>query len=329
MAPAKSSCNNRGFTLVEVVIAMGLLTMVSLGVAQLFAASTRANLSARTGTSTTAMAEQKMEQIRSLTWGFDTAGQGLPVSDTTTNLAVYPFTSSGTGLNPSPADSLEQNITGCFDYVDSAGVWVGNRDDAARHRGLSPALGDHAAADESQQHAGDSGAGHADGERAGTDVISVHAYPDERRFAAHQRENKEGLMSTTARLRSEAGYSLIELLVSSAIMITVTGAIFGLVNPSQGTSQTQPEVADLQQRVRVGIGRAVQGDGDGRRWHLSGAGPLAARQLLRADPAAARPGTPRPTRTTCSGPTPSRCPTSRTRIRRRRSATRCHRIPPS
>ena len=59
-------------------------------------------------------------------------------------------------------------------------------------------------------------------------------------------------MSTTARLRSEAGYSLIELLVSSAIMITVTGAIFSLVNPSQGTSQTVPEVSDLQQRARVG-----------------------------------------------------------------------------
>ena len=31
-----------------------------------------------------------MEQIRSLTWGFDLQGQGLPVTDTTTNLAVYP-----------------------------------------------------------------------------------------------------------------------------------------------------------------------------------------------------------------------------------------------
>jgi prepilin-type N-terminal cleavage/methylation domain-containing protein len=126
MAPARFSCsNNRGFTLVEVVIAMGLLTVVSLGVAQLFAASTRANLFARTGTSTSAMAEQKMEQIRSLTWGFDTAGQGLPVSDTTTNLTVYPMTSNGTGLNASPADSLEQNTTGFFDFLDDAGTWLG------------------------------------------------------------------------------------------------------------------------------------------------------------------------------------------------------------
>lgn len=59
-------------------------------------------------------------------------------------------------------------------------------------------------------------------------------------------------MSATVRLRSEAGYSLVELLVSSAIMITITGAIFSLVNPAQGTSQTAPEISDLQQRMRIG-----------------------------------------------------------------------------
>lgn len=56
---------------------------------------------------------------------------------------------------------------------------------------------------------------------------------------------------TGQRLRSESGYSLVELLISSAIMLVVTGAIFGLVNPSQGTASTQPEVSDLQQRSRV------------------------------------------------------------------------------
>lgn len=59
-------------------------------------------------------------------------------------------------------------------------------------------------------------------------------------------------MRTGGRLRSESGYSLIELLISSAIMVTITGAIFALVNPSQGTSQSAPEVSDLQQRARVG-----------------------------------------------------------------------------
>ena len=56
----------------------------------------------------------------------------------------------------------------------------------------------------------------------------------------------------SARLKSQAGYSLVELLVSTAIMMVVTGAIFGLVNPSQGTARTQPEVSDLQQRMRIG-----------------------------------------------------------------------------
>jgi prepilin-type N-terminal cleavage/methylation domain-containing protein len=76
MAQERSSFNSRGFSLIEVVVAMGLLTMVSLGVAQLFAASTRVNI-ARGQTSTTMLAEQKLEQIRSLTWGFDTNGEGL------------------------------------------------------------------------------------------------------------------------------------------------------------------------------------------------------------------------------------------------------------
>jgi hypothetical protein len=54
------------------------------------------------------------------------------------------------------------------------------------------------------------------------------------------------------RLGSESGYSIVELLISTAIMLTVTGAIFSMVNPSQGNAQAQPEVADLQQRMRVG-----------------------------------------------------------------------------
>lgn len=54
------------------------------------------------------------------------------------------------------------------------------------------------------------------------------------------------------RLGSESGYSLVELLVASTIMLVVTGAIFGMTNPSQGTAKAQPEVADLQQRSRVG-----------------------------------------------------------------------------
>ena len=51
--------------------------------------------------------------------------------------------------------------------------------------------------------------------------------------------------------RGEAGFTLIELLVSTAIMLLVTASVFSLLNPSYGTFQAQPEVADMQQRMRV------------------------------------------------------------------------------
>jgi len=122
---AKSNSSSRGFSLVEVLISMGLLTAVSLGVAQLFALSTRANVIAKGATSTTAMAQQKLEQLRGLTWGFDLEGLGLPLSDTTTNVSVDPPAHNGSGLNPSPIDSLDQNTAGFVDFLDGGGIWVG------------------------------------------------------------------------------------------------------------------------------------------------------------------------------------------------------------
>ena len=126
MQPAKSAfSSSKGFSLVEVLVAMGILTVVSLGVAQLFAVATRANHVAKGQTSTTALAEQKLEQLRALTWGFDTDGQGLPVSDTTTNLSTDPATNGGSGLNPSPGDSLKSSQSGFVDYLDGHGQYVG------------------------------------------------------------------------------------------------------------------------------------------------------------------------------------------------------------
>jgi prepilin-type N-terminal cleavage/methylation domain-containing protein len=54
------------------------------------------------------------------------------------------------------------------------------------------------------------------------------------------------------RVSSERGFSLTEVLISTAIMLVVTGAIFGLMDPASGSAQAQPEVADIQQRMRVG-----------------------------------------------------------------------------
>ncbi len=41
--------------------------------------------------------------------------------------------------------------------------------------------------------------------------------------------------------------------MASAIMMTITGAVFSLVIPAEGTFQAQPEVADMEQRMRVAV----------------------------------------------------------------------------
>ena len=52
-------------------------------------------------------------------------------------------------------------------------------------------------------------------------------------------------------LRTTRGFTIMEMLVATAIMMTVTGAVFTLMNPTQGTYKAQPEVSDMQQRMRV------------------------------------------------------------------------------
>jgi hypothetical protein len=49
----------------------------------------------------------------------------------------------------------------------------------------------------------------------------------------------------------QAGYSLVEMMISMGIMIAVTGAIFQMVADGQNGFRTQPEIADVHQRVRI------------------------------------------------------------------------------
>jgi len=51
----------------------------------------------------------------------------------------------------------------------------------------------------------------------------------------------------------QAGFTITEMLIATFVMMAVTGAVFQLMNPAQGTYQAQPEVADMQQRMRVGV----------------------------------------------------------------------------
>jgi len=48
------------------------------------------------------------------------------------------------------------------------------------------------------------------------------------------------------------GFSLLETMLATALMLVVTASVFSMMHPAQGSFATEPEVADMQQRLRVG-----------------------------------------------------------------------------
>jgi prepilin-type N-terminal cleavage/methylation domain-containing protein len=134
MALAKSSwtadrragaAGARGFSLLEVLFATTILVVGVAGLAQLFALSTRTNSSARATTFASLLAQEKMEQLRSLTWGFDSLG--LPLTDTSTNISsATQNPTGGRGLTPSPVGTLGSNTDGYCDYLDGTGKSLGS-----------------------------------------------------------------------------------------------------------------------------------------------------------------------------------------------------------
>ena len=62
-----------------------------------------------------------------------------------------------------------------------------------------------------------------------------------------------------APLRRDEGFTLVEMLVSLGIMMVVMAGVFTVFNPAQGAFRTQPEVADLQQRLRLAVAEITDG----------------------------------------------------------------------
>src|SRR3954468_22280397 len=111
------SCEG-GFSLLEVLVASTIMAVALTTLAQLFVMSTKANQGAKTTTYAAVLAQQKMEQLRGLAWGFDTLG--LPITDISTNIAKVPEeANTGTGL--APGGSVGANIAGYCDFLDRSG----------------------------------------------------------------------------------------------------------------------------------------------------------------------------------------------------------------
>jgi hypothetical protein len=105
------------------MIAALLLATGLVATAQMFAIATHGNMAAQRGTFTATLAQEKLEQLRGLTWGFDAIG--LPVQDYTTNISVDPPVGNGVGLQSSPANALSADVEGYVDYVDRFGNTLG------------------------------------------------------------------------------------------------------------------------------------------------------------------------------------------------------------
>ncbi len=52
-------------------------------------------------------------------------------------------------------------------------------------------------------------------------------------------------------MRGDSGFSILELTISTGIMLVVTASVFSLMNPAHGSFAAEPEISDMQQRLRV------------------------------------------------------------------------------
>lgn len=98
-----------GFSLIEVLVASGMLAGALLTMSQLFATAVASTAEARATSEAATLAWQKLDELRSYAFGSDDAG--APVTDA----ALH-------GL----AGSLDRDTAGYVDYVDALSEPVGN-----------------------------------------------------------------------------------------------------------------------------------------------------------------------------------------------------------
>ena len=56
-------------------------------------------------------------------------------------------------------------------------------------------------------------------------------------------------------VQRERGFSVLEAIVATGLMLIVTASIFSLMHPARGAFAAEPEVSDMQQRLRVAADR--------------------------------------------------------------------------
>jgi type II secretory pathway pseudopilin PulG len=138
-----------GFTLIEAVVALGLVAVALASLAPVLGRSARLLADARDETQAVHAAASRIQMIRALAWDAD-ALTGLPRSDLVSDLSSEPPSAAGTGLAAGSIAALLSDVPGFADLLDRNGVPLGPAAAAApgamylrrwtvRH--LSPSLG--------------------------------------------------------------------------------------------------------------------------------------------------------------------------------------------
>ena len=100
-----SIASARGFTLLETVVATGILVTALAGLAQLFILSMNLTRRASASSLATVAAQDKLESLRALKFAYD--DMGAPLTDA--------------GLQPSPPNSLDEDSAAHVDWLDANG----------------------------------------------------------------------------------------------------------------------------------------------------------------------------------------------------------------
>jgi hypothetical protein len=95
----------RGATLVEAIVAGGLLITLASGTATLITLARRLDVRAEQLMAATSIATARLQALRAIPWEYGLDGSA----------------NDATSLSVTPADALERNTTGCFEIVDGSG----------------------------------------------------------------------------------------------------------------------------------------------------------------------------------------------------------------
>jgi type II secretory pathway pseudopilin PulG len=120
-------CGCGGFTLGETLVALGISVTLLATLVPVYFQAVGSTLSAHQQSMATMLAAARLEQLRSLTFGYEDAGAAglLRVTDVATDVSSVSPAGGGLGLSPSPPGALLRDTDGFVDYLDAAARPVG------------------------------------------------------------------------------------------------------------------------------------------------------------------------------------------------------------